>query len=111
MTDNLLHNEDQVSRLSGIDVIESALSRVGEITVRRALLRRRRRMVGPWCFIDHMGPATVDEEVRMWWNYVARTREEIVIAHREWTDDSGRFGHVESRLPRTLVDPPPWKTQ
>lgn len=32
---------------------------VGELTVRRSLPTRARRMVGPWCFADHMGPATV----------------------------------------------------
>lgn len=58
-----------------------------------------------------VGGVPFDEEVRMWWNYVARTREEIVIAHREWTEDSGRFGRVKSQLPRILVNPPPWNTQ
>jgi len=39
-----------------IEIIESALASVGDITVRRALPRRARRMVGAWCFADHMGP-------------------------------------------------------
>lgn len=30
--------------------------------VRRALPRRTRRTVGPWCFADHFGPATVTDE-------------------------------------------------
>lgn len=303
MTDPSLHAEHQRSESAGITVIESALGRVGEITVRRALPRRGRRMIGAWCFIDHMGPADVgeeglgvaphphiglqtvtwllagevlhrdslgteqvivpgqlnlmtagrgvshseegtgyrgeihgvqlwvaqpdrtrkdepafehhvelphvdlnsgsatvligefsgaesparrdsdhigvdldlrsgtvtipvrpehetglvvltgsvhvggtgvepgrmavfdigrneltietneptrvllvggvpfDEEVRMWWNYVARTREEISVAHSDWIEDSGRFGHVKSQLPRIMVDPPPWNTQ
>lgn len=58
-----------------------------------------------------IGGVPFDEEVRMWWNYVARTREEIISAHRDWTEESGRFGHVKSQLPRILVGPPPWKTQ
>jgi redox-sensitive bicupin YhaK (pirin superfamily) len=28
----------------------------GGLTVHRALPRRARRMVGPWCFLDHLGP-------------------------------------------------------
>ena len=28
----------------------------GGLTVHRALPQRERRMVGPWCFLDHMGP-------------------------------------------------------
>lgn len=56
-----------------------------------------------------IGGVPMDEQVLMWWNYVARTREEIVQAHREWTDGSVRFGQVESRLDRIDVDPPPWR--
>ena len=41
-------------------VIEpSRTAQVGEVTVRRALPRRRPRTVGAWCFADHMGPVTV----------------------------------------------------
>ncbi|WP_421118670.1 pirin family protein [Aquihabitans daechungensis] len=39
-----------------IEITESALASVGDTTVRRALPRRQRRMVGAWCFADHMGP-------------------------------------------------------
>jgi hypothetical protein len=56
----------------------------------------------------------------MWWNFVARTQDEISVAYRDWsgdtgdtrhpgdTRDSGRFGRVASRLPRIEVGPPPW---
>lgn len=41
-------------------VIEpSRTAQVGEVTVRRALPRRRPRTVGAWCFADHVGPVTV----------------------------------------------------
>jgi hypothetical protein len=46
----------------------------------------------------------------MWWNFVARTRDEIVHAHRSWQDDDGRFGPVASPLRRITVGPPPWST-
>jgi redox-sensitive bicupin YhaK (pirin superfamily) len=36
---------------------------VGKIRVRRSLPRRERRTVGAWCFVDHMGPASVTETV------------------------------------------------
>ena len=48
------------------------------------------------------------EPVLMWWNYVARTREEIMEAHADWMTASARFGHVDSALPRIEVGPPPW---
>lgn len=45
-----------------IEVLSSREAEVGRFHVRRALPRRGRRTVGPWCFVDHMGPAPVTEE-------------------------------------------------
>jgi redox-sensitive bicupin YhaK (pirin superfamily) len=39
-----------------VEIIESATATVGDVGVRRALPRRQRRMVGAWCFADHLGP-------------------------------------------------------
>src|SRR4051794_30776701 len=44
-----------------VELSDSRDERVGNIRVRRALPRRRRRTVGAWCFADHMGPAQVSE--------------------------------------------------
>lgn len=44
-----------------IEISESRDGAVGNIQVRRALPRKGRRMVGAWCFADHMGPADVTE--------------------------------------------------
>lgn len=51
------------------------------------------------------------EPVLMWWNFVARTRDEIITAHDDWTAEAERFGHVKSQLPRIDVEPPPWRDQ
>ena len=45
-----------------LEVSESREAQVGALRVRRALPRRARRTVGAWCFVDHMGPATVTED-------------------------------------------------
>ncbi|HEY6746162.1 MAG TPA: pirin family protein [Mycobacteriales bacterium] len=45
-----------------VEIGDSRESRVGAVPVRRALPRRNRRTVGPWCFADHMGPVQVTEE-------------------------------------------------
>lgn len=42
-----------------------------------------------------IGGTPLDEDLMMWWNFVARTHEEIVTARDEWQADSGRFGQVE----------------
>jgi quercetin 2,3-dioxygenase len=48
--------------LTSASVLESYPAREatlpGGLTVRRALPRSARRLVGPWCFLDHYGPAT-----------------------------------------------------
>jgi redox-sensitive bicupin YhaK (pirin superfamily) len=48
-------------------------------------------------------------EIKMWWNFVARTLEEIADAWRAWRDhDDERFGPVASRLARIEAPTPPW---
>ena len=44
-----------------VEIADSRESTVGTMRVRRALPRRHRRTVGPWCFADHMGPVEVTE--------------------------------------------------
>lgn len=56
-----------------------------------------------------VGGIPFDEQVLMWWNFVARTRDEIIDAHRDWTAGSDRFGNVDSELTRIDVDPPLWR--
>lgn len=45
----------------GIEIRTARDAMVGAIRVRRSLPRRERRTVGAWCFVDHMGPASVTE--------------------------------------------------
>jgi redox-sensitive bicupin YhaK (pirin superfamily) len=55
--------EVRYGRRMPVEVFDSRTAQVGDMTVRRALPRRRpRRTVGAWCFADHMGPATIDEQ-------------------------------------------------
>ncbi|MCU1354752.1 MAG: Pirin domain protein [Acidimicrobiales bacterium] len=44
-----------------VEITDSHVAQVGAFQVRRALPHRARRTVGAWCFVDHMGPTTVDE--------------------------------------------------
>ena len=48
-------------------------------------------------------------EIKMWWNFVARTFDELTEAWRAWKDhDDDRFGPVSSRLARIDAPTPPW---
>lgn len=56
-----------------------------------------------------LGGVPFPDELVMWWNFVARSKDEIEAAQRDWSTDSGRFGEVESHLKRVEVGPPPWR--
>jgi quercetin 2,3-dioxygenase len=55
-----------------------------------------------------VGGIPFDEPLLMWWNFVARTREEITDAYRAWQMGDDRFGSVGSQLAPIAVGPPPW---
>ena len=56
-----------------------------------------------------LGGVPFEEELLMWWNFVARAPAEILDAHRAWMAADDRFGQVDSTLPRIEVGPPPWR--
>ena len=48
------------------DVLDARRVPLGESTiVRRMLPHRDRRMIGPWCFVDHYGPDDVGDAAGM----------------------------------------------
>jgi hypothetical protein len=49
-----------------------------------------------------------EESILMWWNYVARTQEEITQAHSDWTQRQDRFKLPASPLAPIDVSPPLW---
>lgn len=57
-----------------------------------------------------IGGAPFESQVLMWWNFVARTHDEIDRASLEWNVGSERFGDVESGLARVPAPPTPWKS-
>ena len=55
-----------------------------------------------------LGGIPLDEEILMWWNFVARSRDEIAAAHQSWSENDGRFGKVASSLARVETPAPAW---
>ena len=55
-----------------------------------------------------LGGEPFESRIEMWWNFVARTRDELTDAYRAWDRPDGRFGDVDSRLNRIPVAPPFW---
>ena len=56
-----------------------------------------------------LGGVPFDEPLMMWWNFVARTREEIDAAYASWRDQDDRFGRVQSSLPIIPAAAPFWQ--
>jgi quercetin 2,3-dioxygenase len=55
-----------------------------------------------------VGGEPFDEEILMWWNFVARSRDEMHDAHRAWSAADERFGTVRSPLQRIAAPSLPW---
>jgi redox-sensitive bicupin YhaK (pirin superfamily) len=56
-----------------------------------------------------LGGLPLGEELKMWWNFVARTEEEITEAWQDWQNrNEERFGAVPSSLARIDAPRPPW---
>lgn len=55
-----------------------------------------------------LGGKPLGERIEMWWNFVARTRDEIEAAWRDWDERTERFGEVASKLERIEAPRPPW---
>jgi quercetin 2,3-dioxygenase len=55
-----------------------------------------------------LGGEPLGEPVAMWWNFVARDRDELTEAWRDWNTRTERFGHVASPLARIEAPAPPW---
>lgn len=56
-----------------------------------------------------LGGEPLGHEVKMWWNFVARTTDELTAAWRDWQmGDEDRFGPVPSGLDRIEAPTPPW---
>jgi quercetin 2,3-dioxygenase len=56
-----------------------------------------------------IGGVPLGEKIDMWWNFVARTKDEMTAAWRAWQNhDTDRFGPVPSKLARLDAPRPPW---
>ena len=56
-----------------------------------------------------LGGVPFESPITMWWNFVARTHDEIDAARAAWqSGDDDRFAPVTSRLDRIPAPPTPW---
>lgn len=55
-----------------------------------------------------LGGAPFEGRLFMWWNFVARSKEEVDMAYRDWQAGTERFGETGSALDRIGAPTPPW---
>ena len=53
-----------------------------------------------------LGGVPFEERIVMWWNFVGRSREEVAEAGAQWERGEGRFGRVQTSLPRVPLPTP-----
>jgi len=53
-----------------------------------------------------LGGEPFEDDIVMWWNFVARSHEEVVQAREDWESDSVRFGHVVDHGDERIPAPP-----
>lgn len=59
-----------------------------------------------------LGGEPLGNQVKMWWNFVARTTDELTEAWHDWqVGNTDRFGPVPSGLARMEAPTPPWIRQ
>lgn len=56
-----------------------------------------------------LGGEPFESKITMWWNYVARDRDEIAQANVDWANGHDRFGETGSAMPRIPAPTPPWE--
>jgi hypothetical protein len=54
-----------------------------------------------------LGGLPLNEEILMWWNFVARSHDEVVAFREQWQAGSDRFGEVEGYVGATQHLPAP----
>ncbi|MBN8414089.1 MULTISPECIES: pirin family protein [Halomonas] len=56
-----------------------------------------------------IGGEPLEDEIVMWWNFVAHSRKAIIEAQRDWEAESPRFGTIPQwQGPRLEAPPLPW---
>ena len=58
------------------------------------------------CHCLLLGGAPLGEDLVMWWNFVARTHEEVAQARADWESGDGRFGHIPGHGAERIPAPP-----
>ena len=101
--------EHAVVALEGEVLVGGAIARPGQI----ASLGTGRSEVQVQARDDSrvlvLGGVPFPEQLFLWWNFVARSAEEVSGFYADWRDRGERFAPVDSALSRIPAPTPPWE--
>jgi redox-sensitive bicupin YhaK (pirin superfamily) len=101
--------EHAVVALDGEVLVDGVVSRPGQI----ASLGTGRTEVDVEARADArvlvLGGVPFPEKLFMWWNFVARSADEVSAFYADWRDRGERFAAVDSSLDRIPAPVPPWE--
>jgi redox-sensitive bicupin YhaK (pirin superfamily) len=101
--------EHAVLVMSGAAVVDDTRLEPGAMLYLGCARRDLRLSADDGARLMLLGGAPFDEEIVMWWNFVARSNDEIVAARTSWTEATPQFGDVAGyaglRLPAPDLPP------
>ena len=101
--------EHAVVALEGEVLVDGALARPGQIASLGAGRAEVRVEAREQARVLVLGGVPFPEKLFMWWNFVARSADEVSGFYADWRDHSERFGDVASDLGRIAAPAPPWE--
>lgn len=99
---------DGDARVSAADLDETALSADDVLFLGDS---RQNAIVGSdgGALLFLLGGEPFEQDLVMWWNFAARSHDEIALAREDWEAGSDRFGHVvghgDERVPAPPIPP------
>jgi redox-sensitive bicupin YhaK (pirin superfamily) len=101
--------EHGVAALSGAVELDGTIVTLGHLAYLPPGRDELRLRAGEPSRVLLIGGTPFEARISMFWNFVARTHDELDEAYRQWQADDGRFGSVRSSLARIPSPRPPWQ--
>jgi redox-sensitive bicupin YhaK (pirin superfamily) len=101
--------EHAVVALEGEVLVAGAVARPGQIASLGAGRDELRVEARETARVLVLGGVPFPEKLYMWWNFVARSADEVSAFYADWRDHGERFGDVASDLARIPAPNPPWE--
>ena len=101
--------EHAVVALEGEVLVDGAVARPGQIASLGVGREEVQVQAREHARVLVLGGVPFPEKLFMWWNFVARSADEVSGFYADWRDHGERFAPVDSALDRIPAPTPPWE--